>query len=58
VLSLNVNVQHDPRNLAPVGAFRIRIEHAAISDHVLLVVWREHLIGRRQIGDIGIEGRL
>jgi hypothetical protein len=51
-------VQHDPRDLAPVGAARIGIEHAEIRDEMLLVVPRERLIGRHEIGDIGIEGRL
>jgi len=49
-LPLGVNVQHDPRELAPVGAVRMGIEHAEIRDPVLLVVGRERWIGRREIG--------
>ena len=46
-LPLGVDVQHDPRDLAPVGAVRIGIEHAKIGDDVLLVVHGERWIGRR-----------
>jgi hypothetical protein len=55
-LPLGVYMQHDPRDLAPVGAVRIGIEQAQIGDQVLFVVPREHWIGRRQIGTIGVEG--
>jgi hypothetical protein len=51
-------VQHDPRDLAPVGAFRIGVEHAQIRDKMLVVLGGERWIGRRQIGDIGIGGAL
>jgi hypothetical protein len=46
-LSVRVNVEDDLRHLAPVGAFGVGIEHAQISDHVLFIVHRERLIGRR-----------
>jgi hypothetical protein len=36
---IRVNVQHDPRDLAPVGT--IRIQHPHVSDGVLTVVRRE-----------------
>jgi len=29
--AVRVDVQHDPRDLAPVGAYRIRIEQAQVS---------------------------
>jgi hypothetical protein len=47
-LPLGVDVQDDPRDLAPVGAFGIGIgiKHALIVDHVFLVVPRERWIGR------------
>jgi hypothetical protein len=51
-LPLRVSVQDDPRNLAPVSAVRMGIEHAKIRDHVFFVVSREPWIGRSQIGDI------
>ena len=45
------------RDLAPIGTFRIRIEHARVGDGVPLVVGSERGIGGRLIGDIGVEGR-
>jgi hypothetical protein len=46
-LPLRVYMQDDPRDLAPVGAVRIGIEHAEIRDDVLFVVYRERRIGGR-----------
>jgi len=40
-------VQHDPRDVAPVGAFRIGSEHAEIRDEMLFVVLSERWIGGR-----------
>ena len=40
-IMIRVYVQHDPRNLAPVGSFRIGIQHPHIGDGVLFVVRRE-----------------
>jgi hypothetical protein len=57
-LPLSVNVQDHPRDLTPVGAFLIGIEHAEICDEMLFVVHRERRIGGREIDDIGIEGPL
>jgi hypothetical protein len=37
-LPLGVDVQHDPQDLAPVGAVRIGIEHLDIRDEMLFVV--------------------
>jgi hypothetical protein len=56
-LALRVYRQDDPRDLAPVSAVRIGIEHAQIGDQMLFVVRRERWIGGREVGDIGIEGR-
>jgi hypothetical protein len=44
----------DPRDLAPVGAFRIGVEQAQTGDQAFLVVHREHWFGGRKIGDIRI----
>jgi len=49
-LPLGVDMQGDPRDLAPVGAVRVGIEHAEIRDQMLLVVHREREIGGREIG--------
>ena len=46
-LPLRVYMQHDPRDLAPVGAVRIGIERAEVRDEVLFVVSSERWIGRR-----------
>jgi hypothetical protein len=45
--AVRLNVQRDPRNLAPVGTFRIRIEQAHVGDGVHFVVDGEHGIGGR-----------
>jgi len=49
-------LQHDPRDLAPVGTFCVRIEQAHVGDGMLLVVGSERGIGGREIGDGGVEG--
>ena len=54
--AVRVDVQHDPRDLAPEGTFRIRIEHAHVSEGMLFVMDGERGIGGRQIGNIRIEG--
>jgi hypothetical protein len=46
-LPLGVDVQRDPRDLAPVGAVCIGVEQAEIGDQVLFVVLRERRIGGR-----------
>jgi hypothetical protein len=33
-------VQHDPRDLAPIGPFRIRIEQAHVGDYAHPVIMR------------------
>jgi hypothetical protein len=41
-LPLRVDVQDDPRDLTPVGSFRLGVEHAHIGDGVLFVINGEH----------------
>jgi hypothetical protein len=50
--AVRIDVQHDPRDLAPVSTFRVSIEHAHVGDCMLLVVSGERGIGGREIGDI------
>ena len=45
--TLRIDAQHDPRDLAPVGTFGIRIEQAHVGDGVLFVVSGERGIGGR-----------
>ena len=54
---IRVYVQHDPRNVAPVGTFRIGIQHPQIRDGVLLVVWREGRLGRSKVSNVRVKGR-
>jgi hypothetical protein len=54
---IRVYVKHDPRNLAPVGTFRIGIQNPQIRDGVLLVVRREDWLGRREVGNVRVKGR-
>ena len=54
---IRVYVQHDPRNLVPVGTFRIGIQHPQIRDGVLLVVRREDWLGRSKVGNVRVKGR-
>ena len=54
---IRVYVQHDPRNVAPVGTFRIGIQHPQVRDGVLMVVRREGALGRSKVGNIRVEGR-
>jgi hypothetical protein len=46
-LAVRIDVQHDPRNLAPVSPFRVRIKHANVGDGMLFVVGGERGIGGR-----------
>ena len=45
--AVRIDVQRDPRYLAPVGTFRIRIEQAYVGDGMLFVIDGEHGIGGR-----------
>ena len=53
-----IDVQHDLRHFAPIGAFGVGVEQPQIGNKVLLVVGRQRGVGRRDIGDIWIEWRL
>ena len=53
-VAVRVNMQDDPRDIAPVGTVRIGIEQAQIRDEMLLVVGGNRWIGRGQISDIRI----
>ena len=50
--AVRIDGQHDERHLAPVGTYRIRVEHAHLGGVVLVVVGCE-----REIGDIRMKGR-
>jgi hypothetical protein len=54
---IRVYVQYDPRHLAPVGTFRIGIQHSHIRDGVLVVVRREGALGRSNVGNVRVKGR-
>jgi hypothetical protein len=54
---VRIDVQDHPHNVAPVGALRISIKKAEVSDQVLLVVWCERWVRRGLICDIWIKGR-
>ena len=54
---IRVYVQHDPRHLAPVGTFRIGIQHTHVRDGVLMVVGREGWLGRSKVGNVRVKGR-
>jgi hypothetical protein len=56
-IAIRVYVQHDPRNLAPVGTFRIGIQHPQIRDGVLLVVRCERWLCRGKVGNVRVEWR-
>src|SRR5215831_14734178 len=43
--TIRIDVQHDPRHLAPIGTFRIRIEQAHVGDGALFVVGGERGTG-------------
>ena len=53
---IRVKVQHDQRDLAPVGTFRIGIQHPQVRDGVLMVVRREGALGRSNVGNVRVEG--
>jgi hypothetical protein len=57
-IMIRIDVQHDPRHFAPVGTFRIGIQHPYARDGVLLVVRFEGWLGRGEIGNVWVEWRL
>ena len=50
-----IEMQNDPRNLAPISAFRIGIEEPQIGDEVLFVVAGEDAAGRSSVSYWRIE---
>ena len=46
-----VDAQHDPRDIAPVGALLISIKHAHVRDRVLLVILSEGWSGWRYVSE-------
>jgi hypothetical protein len=48
-VAVRVNMQDDPRDIAPVGTVRIGIEQAQVRDEMLLVVGGNRWIGWGQI---------
>jgi hypothetical protein len=53
-LARDVNMQHGPRDLFPVGAIGCGVEQTEIGNQVLLVIAGQNRRGRRGIGDIRI----
>src|SRR5215471_5263889 len=51
-----IYVQHDLCDLAPVGTFRIRIEHAHVGDGMVIVVRGEFGNEGREIATSGLRG--
>jgi hypothetical protein len=54
-LAFRINMQYEPRNLAPVDALSVCIEQPQVSHQMFLIVTRQHRGGRRHITDVGIE---
>jgi hypothetical protein len=54
---IRVDVQHNARNVAPVGKFRVGIQHPHVSDGVLLVVRSEGALGGSNVGNVRVEWR-
>lgn len=55
-LAARIKVQHDPRNLFPIGAVGFRVEQAQIRDLVPLVIAGQSGRSRRRVGDIWVDG--
>jgi hypothetical protein len=54
-LAIRINMQNDPRNLAPVGAFSVGIKQPQVSHQMFLIVRRQRRGGWRRVSNIGIE---
>jgi hypothetical protein len=55
---LRIDVQHDPRDFLPIGAFSAGIEQSEVGDYMLLIIAGELGRYRRGIGDVRIGRRL
>jgi hypothetical protein len=51
---IRVDTQHDARHFAPVGTFRIGIQHPYVPDGMVPVVRGEHRLGRRKVESIRV----
>ena len=54
-LPIWIDMQHDPRDLAPIGTLGVSVEQSQVSHQMFLVVARECRGGWRQVSSIGIE---
>jgi hypothetical protein len=52
---IRVNMQYDPRDLTPVSTLGICIKQSQIGHQVHVVIASQRRIGRRDVGNIGIE---
>ncbi len=57
LLTIRVDMQHDPSNFLPISAIGLGIEKTPIRHQMLFIVDREHRIIRSSVGDIRIEWR-
>jgi hypothetical protein len=53
-LRSRINVENDARHFLPIGVVFFSIEETHIGDRMLLVIRRQRLIIRSQIGDFGM----
>ena len=54
-IRVGINVENDTRHFSPIGVVFFSIEETRIGDRVLLVIRRQRLIIRSQIGNFGIK---
>jgi len=52
-----VNVQNNPRNFPPIGAFRVSVKQPQVCHQMFVVISRQCGRGWRQVGDIWIKWR-
>lgn len=56
--TIRVNMQNDPSDPAPVGAFGVSVKQAQVSHQMLLVVGSQRRVGWRDVGNNGIKRRV
>jgi hypothetical protein len=54
-LPIRINMQHNPRYLAPIRALGVGVEEPQISHNMFLVVARQRRGGGRHVSNIGVE---
>ena len=54
-IRVGINVENDARHFSPIGVVFFSIEETRIGDRVLLVIRRQRLIIRSQIGNFGMK---